>query len=299
MLSDLVVVSGNMSGTSSQFVIETILIIVQHTFHRIIRSDLGDRVLDILDPVRRVTLAVLSVVSRDDLSFQAMVDRSRIQLVLVLLVLISTLVAHYKGIQLDGVCGVLVSAFIFYSGISAAKEAIDPLLGEKPEPEFLQKMISEAEGFNENILGIHDVMVHDYGPGHRIISFHAEVPADKDMVAMHDIIDNLERKLEKDLECVATIHMDPIAINDNEVQKLKCDMIDIVVDIDKRITIHDFRVVKGDTHTNLIFEVLVPYKFDMPKEQLTELIEKKTKDKLGEQYFTVVEVDRDNYIHII
>ena len=214
-------------------------------------------------------------------------------------VLISTLVAHYKGIQLDGVCGVLVSAFIFYSGISAAKEAIDPLLGEKPEPEFLQKMISEAEGFNENILGIHDVMVHDYGPGHRIISFHAEVPADKDMVAMHDIIDNLERKLEKDLECVATIHMDPIAINDNEVQKLKCDMIDIVVDIDKRITIHDFRVVKGDTHTNLIFEVLVPYKFDMPKEQLTELIEKKTKDKLGEQYFTVVEVDRDNYIHII
>lgn len=116
---------------------------------------------------------------------------------------------------------------------------------------------------------------------------------------MHDIIDNLERKLEKDLECVATIHMDPIAINDNEVQKLKCDMIDIVVDIDKRITIHDFRVVKGDTHTNLIFEVLVPYKFDMPKEQLTELIEKKTKDKLGEQYFTVVEVDRDNYIHII
>ena len=146
---------------------------------------------------------------------------------------------------------------------------------------------------------IHDVMVHDYGPGHRIISFHAEVPADKDMVAMHDIIDNLERKLEKDLECVATIHMDPIAINDNEVQKLKCDMIDIVVDIDKRITIHDFRVVKGDTHTNLIFEVLVPYKFDMPKEQLTELIEKKTKDKLGEQYFTVVEVDRDNYIHII
>lgn len=214
-------------------------------------------------------------------------------------VLVSTLIAHYKGIQLDGICGVLVSAFIFYSGVSAAKEAIDPLLGEKPEPEFLQKLIDEAEGFDENILGIHDVMVHDYGPGHRIVSFHAEVPADGDMVALHDIVDNLERKLQRDLECVVTVHMDPIAINDCEVQELKCDVIDVVIEIDPRITIHDFRVVKGETHTNLIFEVVVPYKFKMPKEQLTALIEKKTKEKLGEQYFTVVEVDRDNYIHII
>lgn len=214
-------------------------------------------------------------------------------------VLVSTLIAHYKGIQLDGICGVLVSAFIFYSGVSAAKEAIDPLLGEKPEPEFLQKLIDEAEGFDENILGIHDVMVHDYGPGHRIVSFHAEVPADGDMVALHDIVDNLERKLQRDLECVVTVHMDPIAINDCEVQELKCDVIDVVIEIDPRITIHDFRVVKGETHTNLIFEVVVPYKFKMPKEQLTALIEKKTKEKLGEQYFTVVEVDSDNYIHII
>lgn len=214
-------------------------------------------------------------------------------------VLVSTLIAHYKGIQLDGICGVLVSAFIFYSGVLAAKEAIDPLLGEKPEPEFLQKLIDEAEGFDENILGIHDVMVHDYGPGHRIVSFHAEVPADGDMVALHDIVDNLERKLQRDLECVVTVHMDPIAINDCEVQELKCDVIDVVIEIDPRITIHDFRVVKGETHTNLIFEVVVPYKFKMPKEQLTALIEKKTKEKLGEQYFTVVEVDRDNYIHII
>ena len=194
-------------------------------------------------------------------------------------VLISTLVAHYKGIQLDGVCGVLVSAFIFYSGISAAKEAIDPLLGEKPEPEFLQKLIDEAEGFDENILGIHDVMVHDYGPGHRIVSFHAEVPADGDMVALHDIVDNLERKLQRDLECVVTVHMDPIAINDCEVQELKCDVIDVVIEIDPRITIHDFRVVKGETHTNLIFEVVVPYKFKMPKEQTDGSDRKKDEGK--------------------
>ena len=214
-------------------------------------------------------------------------------------VLAATLIAHFSGLNLDGIGGVFVSLFIFYSGISSAREAIDPLLGAKPEPEFVDRLKEMVLDFDKNILGMHDLMVHDYGPGHRIVSFHAEVPADGDMVALHDIVDNLERKLQRDLECVVTVHMDPIAINDCEVQELKCDVIDVVIEIDPRITIHDFRVVKGETHTNLIFEVVVPYKFKMPKEQLTALIEKKTKEKLGEQYFTVVEVDRDNYIHII
>lgn len=214
-------------------------------------------------------------------------------------VLLAALASHFWGVRLDGICGVIVSVFIFYSGISAAKEAIDPLLGQQPEPEFMEKLVREAESFDDNILGIHDVMVHDYGPGHRIVSFHAEVPSDSNIVEVHDIIDNLEKKLERDLECIVTIHMDPLAVSDHEVQLLKCDVIDIVVAIDPRITIHDFRVVKGETHTNLIFEVLVPYKFCTSKEELILQIEHGIKHSMGGEYEAVINVDRDNYIHIL
>ena len=123
-------------------------------------------------------------------------------------VLAATLIAHFSGLNLDGIGGVFVSLFIFYSGISSAREAIDPLLGAKPEPEFIDRLKEMVLDFDKDILGMHDLMVHDYGPGHRIVSFHAEVPEDGDMVELHDIIDNLERRIRRELGCIVTIHMD-------------------------------------------------------------------------------------------
>lgn len=145
-----------------------------------------------------------------------------------------------------------MSLFIFYSGISSAREAIDPLLGAKPEPEFVEKLNEMVLDFDKNILGMHDLMVHDYGPGHRIVSFHAEVPEDGDMVELHDIIDNLERRIRRELGCIVTIHMDPVAIEDEEVAGLKAEVLSVIKGLDSHINMHDFRIIRGDTHTNLV-----------------------------------------------
>lgn len=213
-------------------------------------------------------------------------------------VLAAALLDHALNWHLDGVGGLFVAVFIFYSGISAAKEAINPLLGQKPEPEFIEKLKETACEFDEDILAIHDLMVHDYGPGHRIVSFHAEVPETGDMVKLHDIIDNLERKLHKEMGCLVTIHMDPVAVNDEEIIGLKGHVNNIIKQIDEHITMHDFRIVRGDTHTNLIFEVAVPFRFGKTDEELRQSIQQNIQDVLGKNYFSVVEVDRDNYINI-
>lgn len=210
-------------------------------------------------------------------------------------VLISTVLNHMYGWRMDGYCGILVSLFILYSGIQAAKESIDPLLGLEPEPEFLDQIENISVGFDDNIVGIHDLMVHDYGPGRRIISLHAEVPADGDLVQIHDVIDNLERKLSEDLGCMATIHMDPIAVNDPEVKLLKSEISEIVKGILSTISIHDFRVVKGDTHTNLIFDMVVPFSYDKTDNEVAELVSDLVKKKMGENYFVVINVDRSNH----
>ncbi|WP_455721393.1 cation diffusion facilitator family transporter [Agathobacter sp.] len=213
-------------------------------------------------------------------------------------VLAATMLDHTRGWHCDGVGGVFVAAFIFYSGVSAAKDAIDPLLGEKPEPEFVEKLKELATTYDDNILGIHDLMVHDYGPGHRIVSFHAEVPEDGNMIQLHDIIDNLERRLHKELGCLVTIHMDPVASGDEATLMLKDEVTDIVRSIDSDYSIHDFRIVRGDTHTNLIFDAAVPFNCKMSDEEIAGMIRHEIKDKLGLNYYAVIEIDRENYIKI-
>ena len=210
-------------------------------------------------------------------------------------VLVTTVLNHLYGWQLDGYCGILVSLFIMYSGIQAARDSVDPLLGIEPDEEFLQQIEDISLSFDENIVGIHDLMVHDYGPGRKIISLHAEVPADSNMIQIHDVIDNLEKKLSKDLGCMATIHMDPVAVNDPEVKELKHQVADLVKEVLDAITIHDFRVVKGDTHTNLIFDMVVPFSCKCTDREMVDMVADKIKEKLGNNYYAVIDVDRANH----
>lgn len=206
-----------------------------------------------------------------------------------LLVLISSGISYFLGFQIDGYCGLLVGLFILYSGFNAAKETIDPLLGKAPDKEYVEK-IEEIVTSHDLILGIHDMMIHDYGPGRVVVSLHAEVPSDGDILEMHDLIDHIEHDLSEMCNCEAVIHMDPISVNDPETAALKEQIRIIIKDIDENLQFHDFRIVKGPTHTNLLFDVLVPYKFPIKDSELIVMIDRKVKE-LDPTYFIVVKVD--------
>lgn len=205
-------------------------------------------------------------------------------------VLISTLIAHYTGIKIDGWCGAALGLFILFAGLNAAKDTIGPLLGQAPDPEFVENIRNLVMSYDE-VLGVHDLIVHDYGPGRLMISLHAEVPAKGDILHLHDTIDNIEKRLRQELSCEAVIHMDPILNDDEETINLKNAVINIVKAIDVSLTIHDFRIVKGPTHTNLIFDVVEPYQITFSPEDLKSMIQQKVQ-KLNPRYFTVIEVDR-------
>ncbi len=206
-------------------------------------------------------------------------------------VLIAALAEKIFGFQIDGWCGVMVGLFIFYAGINAARETLNPLLGQPPEPEFVAQIEALVMSHPE-VRGVHDLIVHDYGPGRRMISLHAEVPAEGDIIRMHDAIDNIEGELRRRLQCDAVIHMDPIVTTDESVLKLKQETSDVVKAIDARITMHDFRVVTGPTHTNLIFDVVVPYGFSMTDEEVINAVSTGVAGTLGDNYFCVIQVDK-------
>lgn len=206
-------------------------------------------------------------------------------------VLVSAIIGYFTGFKIDGYCGVIVGILIAYAGYSAAKETLNPLLGKIPDEAYVKK-IEEIVLSNEEICGIHDLIVHDYGPGRQMISLHAEIPAESNLIEIHDTIDRIENDLRIQLGCDATIHMDPIVTSDIHVQETKAEMISIITEIDEALTLHDFRMVTGPTHTNVIFDVLVPYKFKLKDEDLYEQINQEMKKKLGEDYFLVMKIDR-------
>lgn len=209
-------------------------------------------------------------------------------------VLIASVVGKFSGLQIDGYCGVLVGLFIFYAGISAARETLDPLLGQAPDVEFVQQ-IGKIVLAHEEICGIHDLLVHDYGPGRLMISLHAEVPAEGNILELHDVVDNIETELRQELNCDAVIHMDPIVTEDEHILELKKNMEELIKNLDDVLTMHDFRVVMGPTHTNLIFDVVAPFEYKMSDEALTEEISRRTKNTFGENYFVVIQVDKAYY----
>ena len=206
-------------------------------------------------------------------------------------VLIATLVSHFFDIQIDGYCGVLVGLFIFYAGYNAAKETLGPLLGQPPEAEFV-KQVEKIVMSYEPVFGIHDMVVHDYVPGRLMISLHAEVPAENDILEIHDVIDNIEQTLQKELNCAAVIHMDPVVTKDERVTKLKEATYSIINEIDPEIKMHDFRVVLGPTHNNLIFDVLVPFKYKLSDDELKLKISEEISKKIGNNNFAVICIDK-------
>ena len=225
----------------------------------------------------------------DSAALLATATDSRGDSISTLLVLVSSLISLFTGIQIDGWCGLLVGIFILYSGFTAAKDTINPLLGQAPDKEYVEE-IERIVTSHDLILGIHDMMVHDYGPGRVVVSLHAEVPANGDILEMHDLIDHIEHDLADSCHCEAVIHMDPIAVNDPEVDSMKTQIAVIIKSIDSELKFHDFRMVKGPTHTNLIFDVLVPYRFAITDNDLIDLIDAKVKE-LNSSYFIVVKID--------
>ena len=205
-------------------------------------------------------------------------------------VLLSMVATLFTEAPLDGYVGLLVALFILYAAVQAAKETISPLLGQAPDEEFVHK-IEELVLSHEDVLGIHDLVVHDYGPGRCIISLHAEVSAAGNVMDIHDMIDNIETELAEALHCEAVIHMDPINAEDNETQRLRMAVSALVQNIDPRLTIHDFRMVAGPTHTNLIFDAVVPFDVALDREELRHRIATAVRTLDGGNYFAVVKVE--------
>lgn len=206
-------------------------------------------------------------------------------------VLLSSAVTYFTDFNTDAYCGAAVSLFILYAGLKSVYDTVDPLLGKAPEKELTDK-ISQIVLSGNCVLGMHDLIVHDYGPGRRMITLHAEVPASGDILEMHDEIDNLERRLTEELGCHAVIHMDPIQTDDEEVNRLRVMTDEVLEDISPDIKMHDFRVVSGTTHTNLIFDVLVSFSFKMSDAELQKIIAEKISER-DKTLRTVVSVDRD------
>ncbi len=205
-------------------------------------------------------------------------------------VLLSTLAGHFFSLRIDGWCGVVVACFILWAGINAVKETIDPLLGQPPTQEFVDE-VERRVLCHQGITGIHDLIVHDYGPGRRFISLHAEVSADGDMRTLHDIIDTAERELCEEMGCLAIIHMDPLEQNDALTMQTRERVATIVRLIDPSITIHDFRMVTGPTHTNVIFDAVVPHSCPLTDRELSERIVNGVR-ALDGNYFAVVNIEK-------
>ncbi len=204
-------------------------------------------------------------------------------------VLVAMLVGKFSGLMIDGWVGMVVALFILYSACRAAMETLNPLLGQAPEEEFVQS-IEELVMSHDEVCGIHDLMVHDYGPGRVMISLHAEVPASGNILELHDLIDSIEMKLREKLDCEAVIHMDPIVTDDTLTTDLRQKMALLVKEVDEQATIHDFRMVMGPTHTNLIFDAVVPFGRDKSNAQIEEEIKAKVRAMEG-AYFAVVRVE--------
>ena len=231
------------------------------------------------DLSRRIDSAAMAATAADSLS----------DCVATLAVLAGLLVAHFVHVSIDGWVGILVAAFVLRAGWEATRETIDPLLGQAPDPELV-KNIQDTVLSHPEILGVHDMMVHDYGPGHVMATLHAEVSLDGDMAETHDVIDDVEREIMAKYRVLTTIHMDPIANNDERVNARKAQMLAIAQSVDPGITLHDFRMTEGSTHTNLIFDLVVPRSCPLSDEEVRKEVARRAKE-LDPTFFTVIQID--------
>ena len=205
-------------------------------------------------------------------------------------VLLSILIAKFTGVNIDGWAGILVSAFILWAGYNAAKDTISPLLGSPPSSELIER-IEKIVMAHDEVAGIHDLVVHDYGPGRLMISLHAEVSGDGDIYALHDAIDGIEQELNNELGGETVIHMDPIAVDDELVASTRGELSKLIQkELDPRVTIHDFRMVQGPTHTNLIFDAVLPYDIKLTDKEAEDRIKGLVSGKWPDR-FCVLKID--------
>lgn len=208
-----------------------------------------------------------------------------------LAVLISLIVSHYTDLMIDGYVGLLVALFILYAGYNAAKETIEPLLGLRPEKE----LVDEIEALvlsKEPISGVHDLILHDYGPGRRFLSLHAEVPMDEDILYMHDVVDNVEIEIFERFGIEAVIHTDPIDTRNPHLNEIKATVKGFLDGLGENMRAHDFRIVPGQTHTNIVFDIVVPADSKTDTEAL-KLAVATAVTATNPKYRCVIRIDRD------
>lgn len=205
-------------------------------------------------------------------------------------VLLSLAVNYFFGVNIDGFAGVAIACFIFYSGIRAVWDTLQPLLGQAPDPQFVRDIAAMAEA-TDGILGVHDLIVHDYGPGRLFVSLHAEIPAAMDMMRAHEIIDAMEYRLQQSFHCEVTVHMDPIAVADPQTVEIGGQIAQIVRQVDSSLTMHDFRMTHGGRGLKFIFDVAVPASCRCTDEALREQI-KQAIARLNSSYDAVIKIDR-------
>lgn len=205
-------------------------------------------------------------------------------------VLVGCVIGYLFDIKIDGYIGLGVALFIIYSGITLAKETINPLLGEQTDEKLVDD-ISELVLSHDKIIGMHDLLVHDYGPGQCFASVHAELNADEDPLICHDIIDDIERNVLEKLSVNLVIHYDPVVTDDEELNYMRDVVVDIIIEIDSRLTLHDFRMVRGAKRTKLVFDLVIPYSMEEEKHRLKEIIDKGIKTE-GKHYDAVICFDK-------
>ena len=205
------------------------------------------------------------------------------------LVLVSSIVARVWNVGIDGWAGILVASFILFTGAKAAKETIDLLLGSPPEPAFIESIYEFVKDYSQ-ILGIHDVMVHDYGPGRQIVSFHAEVDSNSDINIAHEEVDALERDMHAKFGCIVTVHLDPIVTSDPFVNEMRCLAERSAKSANPEFSIHDFRMTVGESSFNLIFDLVIPADCSLSSTEAEKMVVEKIKTERP-NCFCVVRVE--------
>jgi len=223
-------------------------------------------------------------------TLQAASSDSRNDVISTLAVLIASVLQFFFGWHVDGIIGLLVAVFILYSGAMLGKETISPLLGEAGSPE-LRELIAELIKSSPKVLGYHDLMVHDYGPGQRFASLHIEMDAKEDPMDCHDMIDDLEREIFQSYNVHTVIHYDPVSTGDSELERIKGIVLNTIKEFDKRLSLHDFRMVCGSGHTNLIFDIELPFDLSKKDKEIKTLIDSKLAELNEKTYYTVINFD--------
>lgn len=194
------------------------------------------------------------------------------------LVIVSAAISKFYGVYIDGYAGLIVAGFIIFSGFKAAKDTVELLLGASPDSELVEEIYDFIKGYPD-VIGIHDLMVHDYGPGKQIFTFHAEVSSDSDLIHAHDVIDGLERDMEKKFQSIVTIHLDPIAVSDEEVDKMRNFVEEAVREVDKTFTIHDFRMTTSENNITVIFDLTIPSDSKLSDDVAAKIVSEKISEK--------------------